>query len=126
MTFINTENRIQAMQSLNRMQAKALLEFNNRAHYYNQHAELLAALNVFANSRHCQVAVCDFLLNPHPVVYIVVDIEDLKEFEVALKQFFTTQLGQFHATKTGGIFEFQGLQHLQEKPLHLSIIIQEK
>ena len=127
MEIIATENRIEALQLVNRMTAIALQELNEREYFYNQHADLLAQLSVFAARNESQVGVCPIINNKHPVVYLMIATEEMAAFRRKVQQFFAGIAGFAGSLEgSGNVLEFYGLQHIGEKQLRLTICIRDQ
>ncbi len=124
MEIIATENRIEALRVVNRMTASALQELNEREYFYNRHAELIAALNVFAHENHAQIAIEPLMNWPAPWLHLIVDIEDMATVGRKLKRFFEElPLGITSSNQSLSHFVYQGSLHSPEKPLQLTVQI---
>ena len=125
MGIVSTENRIESLEMVNRLTAKALQELNARQYFYNQHADLFAKLRVFAATHGAQVGLRPIIENKHPVVFLLVDMEEVKKIRRALKRFFRKITGRLDAD--GDEIEFFGLLYTDElspkQQLRLTIVI---
>ena len=121
MQIIATENRIEALRVVNRMTATALQELNEREYFYNQHAGLFAQLSVFAASKEAQMGLRPIVECKHPFVFLMVAIEEMEAFCRALQQFFAGISGRLEVAADH--MQFYGLQHADEKPLRLTIML---
>ena len=124
MEIISTENKIQALQTFNRLKGKAIVELAERSYFYNRHAELIAALNVFAHENHAQIAIEPLMNWPAPWLHLIVDIEDMATVGRKLKRFFEElPLGITSSNQSLSHFVYQGSLHSPEKPLQLTVQI---
>ena len=124
MEILSTENKIQALQTFNRLQGKAIVELAERSYFYNRHAELIAALNVFAHQHRAQIAIEPLINWPAPWLHLIVDIEDMQTVGRKLKQFFDgLPLGITSINQSLSNFVYQGPLHTPEKPLQLTVQI---
>lgn len=124
MEIISTENKIQALQTFNRLKGKAIVELAERSYFYDRHAELIAALNVFAHQNRAQIAIEPLMNWPAPWLHLIVDIEDIQTVGRKLKQFFDgLPLGITSINQSLSNFVYQGPLHTPEKPLQLTVQI---
>ena len=124
MEILSTENKLQALQTFNRLQGKAITELAERSYFYNRHAELIAALNVFAHQHHAQIAIEPLINGPAPWLHLIVDIEDMATVGRKLKRFFEElPLGITSSNQSLSHFVYQGSLHSPEKPLQLTVQI---
>ena len=124
MEILNTENKLQALQTFNRLKGKAIVELAERCYFYDRHAELIAALNVFAHQNRAQIAIEPLMNWPAPWLHLIVDIEDMQTVGRKLKQFFDgLPLGITSINQSLSNFVYQGLLHTPEKPLQLTVQI---
>ena len=122
MEILSTENKLQALQTFNRLQGKAITELAERSYFYNRHAELIAALNVFAHQHHAQIAIEPLINWPAPWLHLIVDIEDMATVGRKLKRFFEElPLGITSSNQSLSHFVYQGSLHTPEKPLQLTV-----
>ena len=124
MEILSTENKLQALQTFNRLQGKAITELAERSYFYNRHAELIAALNVFAHQHHAQIAIEPLINWPAPWLHLIVDIEDMATVGRKLKRFFEElPLGITSSNQSLSHFVYQGSLNTPEKPLQLTVQI---
>ena len=124
MEIISTENKIQALQTFNRLKGKAIVELAERSYFYDRHAELIAALNVFAHQNRAQIAIEPLMNWPAPWLHLIVDIEDMATVGRKLKRFFEElPLGITSSNQSLSHFVYQGSLHSPEKPLQLTVQI---
>ena len=124
MEILNTENKLQALQTFNRLKGKAIVELAERCYFYDRHAELIAALNVFAHENHAQIAIEPLMNWPAPWLHLIVDIEDMATVGRKLKRFFDElPLGITSSNQSLSHFVYQGSLHSPEKPLQLTVQI---
>lgn len=122
MEILNTENKLQALQTFNRLKGKAIVELAERCYFYDRHAELIAALNVFAHENNAQVALAPMMQFAAPWLHLMVDIEDMATMGRKLKRFLDgLPLGITSHNQALSNFIYQGPLHTAEKPLQLTV-----